>query len=642
MRGTSLKITGLGVLAALAAAPSAHAALAGGTNFDALNGPDLVSVEVTQNPEASNRTELTRFCFDRRLQATDVDQNGFYLAGYDVNDLVRSIRADVDQEGGDGNNQRCVVVEFEDGIDTQRFTVGGVDANVVYAQTGGLQGNLADATGLSNTLEDGNTAGANLRKAVVDVTRNDIVYYFDEPLGLDIDGTDFGYYDDEGNRYNGADAQFNTSRTEVRVHFNLDPNSPGDTVADAERAFVDDSAVQDQGDDPGDGNNNEFESVPASFPNGDITDNQVSSRPDLISARYVGDDTVHFVFDPDCILDSSSIDASDFQIRNRTGDGSDIITGDQDSAIVLQVGPNAGNTVAIEFNAPGAIDGYYVQAAVDQGGVRCNGQGFGDASNTLGNVPLQGGAGPLATFSGFTNAPDAVTAVFTQSTARLVINFDETVTDVDIDRFRLLGENGNLLSPSTPEDLVVIDGTRVVFQLQNGQQNGIKGVQLLEDAVEGEVEDDSLTQIVVVRTEKFPGGNQDAGGPNNGGDDPGGVNPPNGAAQPGPKPAAAAAPAPAAAQQVAAAGGSAPTARVSPARSGKSAKARVLYAKYRKGALTMKISGKAKKAKIKITLRNKKGKTIKTLTRTVRTNRQVTLKNLTTSTAVKSVKVRVL
>ncbi|HYF27425.1 MAG TPA: hypothetical protein VD931_16895, partial [Baekduia sp.] len=160
MRGTSLKITGLGVLAALAAAPSAQAALGGGEHFDAKNGPDLRTVTVLQDPEANNRTELVRFCFDRRLQPEDIAPDdirnrGFRLYGYDSDFEVRSIRATLDQGREDSDAERCVIVEFPDGTDTSRFTVGHVDDNVVFAASGGNQGNLEDSVPTSSTLEKG-------------------------------------------------------------------------------------------------------------------------------------------------------------------------------------------------------------------------------------------------------------------------------------------------------------------------------------------------------------------------------------------------------------------------------------------------------------------------------------------------------
>lgn len=608
MRGTSLKITGLGVLAALAAAPSAHAALAGGTPFDADHGPDLRTVTILEDNQVN--TDYARYCFDEEIRNTPIDDNGFQLRGYDSSESRVSTDAALELGAG---LQNCVRVTFGGflGEEISKFTVGSVSTGAVRDVTGSTL-NRADATGVSNTTQGnsaGDTARADLVSVESDPTLNQLIFYFDRRL-LAADDNGFGYYDEEGNLRvsNDAAIQNITGGSRVTVTF---PTAGGFwTVRDAVRAIVDTGSVADQ-----DGDLNLIQSSVIDQEDEGLTDG-LTARPDLVGVNISGPNSVDFQFDGDQPVKINNV--GEFFIWDADNNFTSAF-----EAVVLQETGNS-RIVRAFFDVNGDIEDYDLRAWVDEGAVHSNGTVVG-IENTFGGLPI----GSIPGVSGYTNAPDAQAMVPDADSAGITVEFDQDVRNHNgTGLFTARGVNGNNLG--NPSSVTIVDGNTVRLQFASaGIVNSTRGIDLDAGAVEGARGDDSVQQIIgrSVSAPKPPAPPAAGGG--------------GGGGTPGTPAPAAAAPA-AAGQQVAGQSGAAPTARVSPARSGSSAKARVLYAKYRKGSLTTKVSGKAKKVKIRITLRGAKGKTVKTVTRTIRTNRQVTLKNLTRSSKVKSVRVRVL
>jgi len=625
-----LKITGAVATVALvlAAAPPAGAALGGATPFDARNGPDLRSATVVQDARDSGATTLVAFCFDRRLQTGGLTPEALRLVGYDPADTVAAVAADVDQGRADADLERCVVAEFAGRPDLARYTVATAEANVVHAASGGLQGNLADSTGLVTSRERGLTLRPDLVAARADIGRNELLYVFDQPLDaadLGPGGLQFGFYDDEGARRDGEAARFDDSDRRVRVRFPAVAQSPGITVADAERVFTRSADAPDT----------RFASVALTREDelGE-TDGQVASRPDLVSATAVAPQIVRFRFDADCILAGAAVRPERFVLRDVLGRQ---VRGGH--AIVLQ-GPDTpgdGRVVEVTFETaadPGVAPGA-VQAGVVEDAVGCNGAP-GGAGSTYGTVALNDGAGPLAELTGFTDAPDGQGAVFTQSPAKLTITFDQDVAAVgDLARFRLLGENGNLLLPSAPSDLVHVGQRRVELQLANGQLNGIAGVQLLPGAVLGAHGSANPVQIVKVRTTKAPDGNQQAGPvaappappPPAAGSPPARFDDPTGA---GPAAPAAAAPTPQPAQVIIAPGASA------------ARKARIVFARFRGSTLVVRLRGSQPRVRLRIALHGRDGRRLRTLVRTVPTGKRITVRRLVARRAVRSLRLTVL
>ncbi len=608
MRGTSLKITGLGVLAALAAAPSAHAALAGGTPFDANNGPDLRSAEVLSNPATFGPKDV-RYCFDIPVNEATANAGDFGLRGYDEDEFVTAV--DVFPTSGDGS---CVRVRFaaevfSGGNDIAGYTVGAIGPNaIVGAPTGSQTWALADATALEGSTqggEAGNSSNAELVSADIDTDDNSIVFSFDRRLFIPINT--YFYVDDEGNVVFSDSVTFEGDGRDV-VRATFPDNGGTQTVADAVRAGsiiggVDQSSSNDV-------------SVPLHTVAVTGTDGQ-TSRPDIVNVQRSGTNTVDITFDGDQPVKID--DPTDFYVVEQNG-----ALEWSTNAVVLQLSGNS-RVVRVTFNED--LDDFVAAGALP-GAVLSNGTVTG-VPNTLGS----GAIGAIGNAVGFTDAPDAQRIILDQDAATVTVEFDEDIYDVDEDDFHARGVNGNFIVTTAgqgrPVGIQIVDGNAVVLQFESGGQvAATKGIDIDEDAVEDALGNDSIQQIIGKSSAAaVPPVNPFTPAPSSNSGNGGGGNAP--------------APAPAA-QQVAGQSGAAPTARVSPARSGSSAKARVLYAKYRKGSLTTKVSGKAKTVKIRITLRGAKGKTVKTVTRTIRTNRQVTLKNLTRSSKVKSVRVRVL
>lgn len=605
MRAKRLFISGAGVVAALAAtAPSANAAIAGGNPLVTETRPNLVSVSIREQDNV--QPKRVYFCFDESIRPNSIVDTGFQLIGYDVDEIEESNNAVIEPA-----NDNCIIAEFDNNTVLAEYSVATVDQGAVRNVSHNKE-NIRDAVPFSDStglIGGGLTTAPDLVSATVDEAFNQIVLVFDrriEPGSVNLN--DIYYYEAGGVRVQADGATLdNSTRTILRVHF---PQGGGDqTVADAQRVALEDGAVVAE-----DALSEESvrQSINVEGKNGR------TARPELVSAviANAAGNAVDFTFDQTIETE----DASDFEVFR---DEESRFQGSTFTVLESQGSLN-GRVVRVWFNTPSDQEFAEISvASVDNGAVDSGDPA--NLENSIGSVRIGNSRGA----KGFTSAPDATDVEFNEVDGTATVTFDQDVQDVDLARFRVVDNDGNETA-AQPSDLISVDGNQVTFIVDQDVLNNAQGVSLQQDAVEtdGNGSDESVQQSIG-RDNPVPSAGPDDL-PVGGG---GGGTP---APQPGP------APAPAPAQQVAAAGGAAPTARVSPARSGKSAKARVLYAKYRKGSLTTKISSKAKKVKIRITLRNKKGKTVKTVTRTVRTNRQVTLKNLTRSSAVKSVKVRVL
>ena len=636
MRGKSLIITGASVAAALAvAAPSAQAAIAGGQFLTTETRPDLVSITVGENSDTETPKEV-RYCFDINVYpnpaAPQANPNGegmryqprYEIQGYDVDTSSVTTNTVVD----DDENENCVIAIFPDNTTLNTRTVGTVAENAVLADFSG-KGNLVDAAALGGGGENvlgGFTTGPDLLSATVQPSFNRIRIVFDRRV-RDLDWTEFSYVDAAGNREfgvanNGLSDSF-ISGDDSRVVYIAFDEAPNQSVRDAVRLELDDEGVFSESQ-TGGGEPNQLDSVAIDGQDG------LTARPDLLGASVVGggQNAVDFLFDQ--------------RVEDPNRFAFDLIrdTGENETptqVVVLQSGGSARTIIRAYFNNDGEdflADGETARVAVDFDAVEAQNDGL---TNTIGSVDI----GSVRGVNGSTSAPDATSVTFDSDSGTMLLTFDQAI---DIDeliggRLRVVDRFGNTINSPILPDIVQELSAGVRVHIGSDVAQNAVGVSIDNGLFEGDDDgdgDDDADENVRQSIGRVGAVGSPGPGPIPTDNLP--SNPPAGGGQQGPAPQA---PAPAA-QQVAAAGGAAPTARVSPARSGKSAKARVLYAKYRKGSLTAKISSKAKKVKIRISLRNKKGKTIKTVTRTVRTNRQVTLKNLTRSSKVKSVKVRVL
>ncbi|WP_205698622.1 hypothetical protein [Conexibacter sp. SYSU D00693] len=586
---------------AVAAAPSAHAALAGAPTAAFDDRPDLISARVLE--DNTNSYDEVRFCFDQDVRNSPIDDEGFYLRGYNNTDSERSDAATL--ELGDGL-QNCVRVRFNNVSDSSNFTVGAVDGPAggddVRSVTGSVE-NLADATALINTTQgtdSGNTTLANIIGTTVDPTTNRIEVTFDRPIQTINDPSDFIYVDDEGNTLAATSASIvNGDRRRVRANFPT--NGGADTVRHAVRLFVGDAAVTDQN-----GNTNQYEVWD------DVASNGQTSRPDLVGAEISGPNSVDFEFDANQPV-KVGVTPALFQVRDREG-----VEYAGIDAVVLQLSGNQ-RVVRVYFPTDTDVDGSVVQAAILPGAVLSNGAAFFGAPNTAATIGIGNLTGNPA---GFTDAPDATGYEIDQDSASILVSFDEDIDDVPggPGAFVARGINGNVIAAAST--VVTVDGNTVRLQFTDGGQVAATyGVDIAEDAVEGPQGDLSIQQIVgrtpVNPPAPGPGNPPAPPAANNGGGGGGGV--------------------------LGTGGSNNPTARVSPARSTKAGKARVLYAKFSKGTVTTKVSGKAKTAKIQVTFLGKKGKLVKKVTKTVKTNKVLKLKGLIKKySAVKSVRVKVL
>lgn len=623
MRGTTgLKITGLGVLAALAAAPQAHAALAGGQFMFTENRPDLVSATINENTDSSY-PKAVNFCFDVTLSNDEVDNNHFWVAGYDSSSQAQSDLAFFDPE-----NPKCVIALFDDDTQFEEHTVATIQDGAVQNLNG--QENLLNAAPLDsatnpNGSEDesnprvggGLTTAPDLVGAVKILASNTIRLTFDAKVDDDtVDPDRILYYEPNGNRVFADSAV--VSDGDKRIVFVQFPKEDDQSVADAVRVALEDGAVR------LDNQENE-RSVRQSL--AVFGQDGYTARPDLLAVTPRPEkNAVDYCFDAKvAVEDEEQFEVFREEERRFVADHAQVLA-------ISDCG--VGTSIVRAFfndDAMSIIDELSV-ASVDNGAVEAT---TGDREgNSIGSKPL----GSIRGVTGFTSAPDAQEMLVDLDDGTITLVFDQPAEVLNLNRISVIDRMGQEFNPA-PDDVAQDGGNRVILNVGSGLSQQAVAVTLGEAAVEhADAGDDNVRQAIgrvdavySPGTGPFPG--------DLGGTDPGPKPPSNGGGGGG---GGQGTPAPAPAPQVAGAGGQAPVARVSPARSGRSAKARVLYAKYRKGKLTLKVSGKAKKVKIRIALRNRKGKTVKSVTRTIKTNRRVTLKNLTRSSSVKSVKIRVL
>lgn len=596
MRGTSLKITGLGVLAALAAAPAAQANLASAPSLAGV----LNYVPVLESANVLNDRDV-EFCFDRpvELALPGVDADDFELDGYDVS--TANIEAAAVTED-DGKNE-CVIATFPLNGSISNRTVATVEANSVRSLGPGNQGNLLDGVALGGSIEEvgaGYTSAPDVTGVSVDYNKNRLTVEFDRPVGA-INPALVSYYEAGGDEVvavglnnQGYPSVVNSANpNQVFFAFN---QTPTENVIEAIRLGLEPGAVSALGE-PAEQN------VRQSFAIRNLGD---TDRPELTGAARGPGNSVDFFFD-------QGVDINVVACFDVIRDEETII--DATSAVVLEGSNN--RTVRARYNNVGGDFLAGDEIALATVGECAVTAANGGQPNTIGTAKINNGKKA----AGYTSAPDATSVSFDALEGTAMVTFDQGDIDVDdIGDFNVIDYDGNnaWFGPNT---IVETGSNYVIFYVGAETAQKAAGITIEGNSVDTDQDatDNNVNQALARTNVKNP---------------PGPLHPP----APGPGPAPAPAPSGGTAGQVAAA----PTARVSPSRSGKSAKARVLYAKYRKGTLTAKISSKAKKVKIRISLRNKKGKTIKTVTRTVRTNRQVKLKNLTRSKKVKSVKIRVL
>lgn len=593
MRGRSLTITGAGVLAALAAtAPSAGAAIAGGTPLVTDTRPDLVSAQRRDGEQTTPRR--VRFCFDARLRSGEVAGQGFELVDYDRSEAERSTEAVVDPE-----DDRCAIAVFGDDVDLREYTVATADQGAVR-DVAHDKVNLRDAVPFSAStgrIRGGLTTAPDVLSVAVDEAYEELVLRFDRRIEPgSVQPGAFSYYQAGGGVVTADGATLDASSgTIVRVHF---PDGGGQTtVDDAQRVALQEAAVTALG---APSSRSVRQSVNVEGRDGR------TARPELVGAvvAQAPGNAVDFTFDQPVDLEVDG----DLQVfRDET------TRFDATAATVLE--SRDGRTVRAWFTTASAQE--FAELAVATAGAGAVDSGApAQLAGSVGSVPLGGTVASI----GLTSAPDAhdFEVDLTDGTASVL--FDQEVRDVDLSAFRVVDAGGNATAVQ-PSTLVDVDGHVVTFLVDRDVLAAAQGISLREGAVQtaGSTGDASVQQSV----------GRDLVVPSRDGDplpeapaQPGG---------PGDVPVILAGTAPAA-------GGAAPAPAATPA-----ARPRLRFARYRRGTLVVEVAGtKARTVRLRITLRDRRGKVLKGLTRSVRAGRRTTLRGLTRSAKVRSVHLRVL
>jgi hypothetical protein len=439
------------LIGALATASSASAALAGAESATFDNRPNLQSV--TYNGLVAS------FHFDKAVQpSTLFNRRAFTVGGY------RASAGNIPASGADTANisisdPRTVLVTYTNTpIDFTAATFGAVSANAVQGFGTFATPNLADATGLTGSISEsgtrGHTAGPDLAAVVLDPDNNEIDYVFDQgvlPYSVNpINPVNFDFADAAGVDHFG-DTIVSVNKNVVTVAFT------NDDIKSAQVAYVRGSTLS-SGTAPFllSADNNPTPAPPAASV--DIPGKAgVTARTKLVSAELEpGGSTVVYTFDQN--IGSVSGGGSNFYVVAANGG---LINGN--SATII------GKQVRVTFGGVDLFTEHLVRAAVVAG--TASSTNPGNPLNLRGGVPIGGNAGAKA--SGWTTAPDAMSATMNPATGQVSVLFDSRIIpgSEKAAGFQLIGDNGTTIAsatgtPTVQQAIGAPTQARVILQFQ--------------------------------------------------------------------------------------------------------------------------------------------------------------------------------
>lgn len=439
------------LVGSLAMASSASAALGGAASAHFSNRPNLESVTFNG--------QVATFRFDKPVQPNGgvaLDPSDFSIGGYRAISTNTPTVTPPDRANIAVSDPRNVLVTYSnDAPDFNAASFGAVAAGIVQGYGTFATPNLADATKLTGSTSEsgtrGHTTGPDLQSVAVDLDNNEIEYTFDQNVDDDVtpNANNFVFLDSNGDFHFGATVE-NIDGNLVEVRF---PATPANRVDQARQAIV-------RGTGESTGNpilSNDNPATEASTANVNIPGRpSLTDRASLVSAELEPNSaTVVYTFDQDI----ATVVPGDFHVTSSNG-----VVADGQSRTII------GKTVRITF-APADISAEHLVVANISPGASTGASGQPIAP---GGKPIGGNAGAKA--SGYTTAPDALSATFNRASGQVTVLFDSRIILADPTNFRLLSDLGDTIPPAPALTGIAeaINGptqARVILQYQPSQIN---------------------------------------------------------------------------------------------------------------------------------------------------------------------------
>lgn len=430
----ALTISGA-LVATLATAGPASAAFGDGTPAAFSNRPNLKSV--TFNGIVAS------FNFDKPVQPAGgpLVAGQFQVGGYRAGVVVP--HAGADTAFVNLNDPTQVLVTYTGSPDFNSTTFGAVEGGAVQGYGTFGTPNLADAlritgaTGESGTR--GHTAGPDLQSVSVDNAQNRITYTFDQSVASGPPAGAFGFLNADGDVFTG-DTVVQVSGANVTVGFNL-PKS----VQTARQAFVTGGAKSKDG----------ATFAPPAISVDIPARTRVTANPTLVSAELEPNSfTVVYTYDQPI----ATAAAANFTANASTGAS---FVG----ASRTIISPTA---VRVTF-APADVSTEHLVSASDIGAAVV---GMGGAPSRPAGKPIGANAGAKAT--GYTTAPDPLSATMNKATGQVTILFDSRISTIDPTDVVLRSDRGDTIPPAPAATGVAeqVNGptlARLILQYQPSQ-----------------------------------------------------------------------------------------------------------------------------------------------------------------------------
>jgi hypothetical protein len=437
------------LVGSLAMASSASAALAGAQSASFVNRPNLQSV--TFNGLVAS------FHFDRAVQqipANPTFRRSFTVGGYRASNGVVGGAA-VDTANISISDPKTVLVTYTDNeVDFNANTFGAVAANTVQGFGTFATPNLADATALTGSASEsgtrGHTAGPDLTSVVLDPDNNEIDFVMDQDVDSDNnpDPRNFNFYSADGVDHEG-DNIVDIDDNVVTVAYT------NDDIKSAQVAYVRGQVI-------GTGN----------LPQSDDDSGNPTPAPVAISVDVPGKagatvrpKLVSATLEPNS---STVVYEFDQNIASVSGGGSNFFANAANGGRVNgSTATIIGKTVRVTFGGIDLFTEHLVSASVFAGTV----VGTNGNNNLRGGKAIGGNAGAKA--SGWTTAPDAMSATMNPATGQVTVLFDSRIIPGSINAagFQLLGDNGVTVAtpvgaPTVQEGIGGPTQARVILQYE--------------------------------------------------------------------------------------------------------------------------------------------------------------------------------
>lgn len=441
------------LVGSLAMASSASAALGGAASATFVNRPNLQSV--TFNGLVAS------YHFDKPVQpGPGFNRRDFTIGGYRASAGTQPGAA-VDTANISISDPRTVLVTFSDNeIDFNAATFGAVAADTVQGYGTFATPNLVDATALTGSASEsgtrGHTAGPDLQSVALDPDNNEIDFIFDQDVeDNNPNPGNLNFYDASGAAHFG-DNVVDVDDNVVTVAYT------NDDIKSAQIAYVLGNVLGSgnliQSDDDG-----STPRTPApSALSVDIPGKAgATGRPKLKSAVLEpGSSTVVYTFDQNI----ATADASDFRVNASTGG-----TFSGSTATII------GKDVRVTFLGVDLFTEHLVSTSIDGlsgGGPAVTSTNPGNPANLTSGVAIGGNAGAKA--SGYTSAPDALSATMNPATGQVTVLFDSRILPAFINEssFELVGDNGVTVvgtavgAPTVQQAIGAPTQARVILQFQ--------------------------------------------------------------------------------------------------------------------------------------------------------------------------------